>query len=154
VPNEREKWILALLQAFGEVRGSTKLEKLLFLLKKKLGEDARPFYHFTPFKFGPFSADVLEDASSLNEAGLVEIREEVLEPKEDIEDWIIRKNYKLSPAGERYAQEIYSELPDKVKRALMSLGNFNKMTLSELLCYVYTAYPEESRQKPEHVLNK
>jgi DNA-binding HxlR family transcriptional regulator len=140
---ERERWILALLHALGgEIKGSTRLQKLLFLLKREFDVVGDQFYEFRALYFGPFSAEIIEDVRGLEKAGLIDIEIEVFEPEELSEDGVIRRTYKLSIGGERIAFETFNKLPDKTKRALLSLRQFNGMPLKELIGYVYSKYPE------------
>ncbi|HID60681.1 MAG TPA: ArsR family transcriptional regulator [Hadesarchaea archaeon] len=139
----RGGWLLTVLHAVGGVvRGATKLQKLLFLLKRELGIEAP--YNFTPYMFGPHSPDVLDDAIDLETVGYIKIEKEVLDSTL-AGDCIIERKYELTPEGAKAAGELYKKLPADEKKALRSLGRFNEMTLTELLKYVYTKYPKESR---------
>jgi DNA-binding HxlR family transcriptional regulator len=140
---ERGKWLLALLHAMGgTVSGATRLQKLLFLLRREKGVETP--YKFTPYMFGPHSPDVLDDTIDLELAGYISIRKEVSEPTL-AGDCVINRIYELTPKGAEAAMETYEKLPDDCKRALSDLKIFNEMKLTELLNYVYTRYPEESR---------
>jgi uncharacterized protein YwgA len=141
--SQREKWILALLHALGgKIKGSTRLQKLLFLLKQEFDVVGDRFYEFRALHFGPFSAEIIEDVRGLERAGLIDIEIEVFEPEELFEDGVTRRTYKLSIGGEKIAFETFNKLPDKTKRALLSLRRFNEMALKELIGYVYSKYPE------------
>lgn len=140
---ERGKWLLALLHAVGgTISGATRLQKLLFLLKRERGVETP--YNFTPYMFGPHSPDVLEDTIDLEMAGYIGIQKEVFEPTL-AGDCVIKRKYELTPKGVRAASEVYKRLPAECKRALSSLKRFNEMRQTELLNYVYTKYPKESR---------
>lgn len=139
----KEKWILALLHALGgEVRGTTRLQKLFFLLKKETGIVEREFFEFTPMHFGPYSADLMQDVKGLQKIGFITISEEVFEPKELSEDWIIRRTYELTFKGEKEGREAYNDLPEAAKQALISLRQYKKMLLTKLLQYVHSKYPQ------------
>ncbi len=154
---DRGKWILALLHGVGgKIRGSTRLEKLLFLLKHEYEIRGLP-YEFTPYLYGPFSSDVHEDVVGLQKAGFIEIRKEAFEPLELMSEWAIRSIYDdlipkgrkitLTEKGRKMSGEIYNELPEDAKRALSKLSRFNEMELAELLHYVYAKYPKQSMGK-------
>jgi len=140
---ERGKWLLALLHAVGgTISGATRLQKLLFLLKREQGMETS--YKFTPYMFGPHSPDVLDDTIDLEMTGYINIQKEVSEPML-AGDCVISRKYQLTPEGTKAARGVYEKLSDECKRALSSLTQFNEMKLTELLNYVYTKYPAESR---------
>lgn len=138
------KWIILLLHTLHEIKGSTRLEKLLFLLKEEFKVVREPFYSFQPYMFGPFSAQILKDVRSLWEAGLVEIEDEVFEAKEFSDFAYIRRTYKLTNQGQKAAQRLFEKLDKDVKRALFDLKAYNSMNLANLLDYVYKTYPQYS----------
>lgn len=143
VSKAKWEWFLAMLHALGgKIRGSTRLQKLSFLLKERLNLDPESFYEFLPGKFGPFSADLLEDGNKIEKAGLIEISEEVFEPKKLLEDWVICRIYSLTTEGMEKAKEIFEKMPENVKVELTSLKPFNEMLLSDLIHYVYEKYPD------------
>ncbi len=132
---EKGKWLLALLHAVGgAVEGSTRLQKLFFLAKHEFGLREIP-YNFLPFLHGPFSANINDDALDLETAGLVQMQREMVEPT----------LYALTPKGKRMAEEIYEKAPEEYKKALSKVKRFNQMALAELLKYVYSKYPKESK---------
>jgi uncharacterized protein YwgA/DNA-binding HxlR family transcriptional regulator len=140
---ERGKWLLALLHAMGgKISGATRLQKLLFLLKREMGVETP--YKFTPYMFGPHSPDLLDDTIDLELTGYINIQKEVSEPTL-AGDCVISRKYELTPEGAKVAKEAYEKLPDDCKKALSALREFNEMKLTELLNYVYTKYPAESR---------
>jgi len=140
---ERGKWVLALLHAVGgTISGATRLQKLLFLLKRE--QSVETPYKFTPYMFGPHSPDVLDDTIDLELAGYINIQKEVSEPTL-AGDCVISRKYGLTPEGIKAAREVYDKLSDDCKRALSSLKQQNEMKLTELLNYVYSKYPAESR---------
>ena len=132
---ERGKWLLALLHAVGGVvEGSTRLQKLFFLAKHEFGFRELP-YNFLPFLHGPFSGNINDDALDLENAGLIEVQREMVEPT----------LYSLTPKGKEAAGKIYGKMSQAEKGALSKVKRFNQMRLDELLKYVYTKYPTESK---------
>lgn len=131
---ERGKWLLSLLYSVGgSLEGATRLQKLLFLMKRELGINL-PYQH-APFKHGPFCGEVYLDLMDLENAGWVNVIREVAEPV----------LISLTEEGKRVAKEITESLPPEVLQALSKVKEFNKMSLSQLLEYVYSKYPKESR---------
>jgi len=144
LPRRRGKWILALLYALGQIKGSTKLVKLLFLLGKE-GKELIPFYEFNWYKYGPYSNEIIRDARELENLGLVKIEEEIFEETaRDLEDYTIRFNYNLTNVGREMAQSVFEELPEETKRCILSLRKYNQAPLSMLLQYVYSKYQASS----------
>jgi len=140
LPKRREKWILALLHALGQIEGSTRLVKLLFLLGKE-GKDLSPFYEFKWYKYGPYSNEIIRDARELENLGLMKIEEEIFEvTSQGLEDYKIRFSYDLTEVGREIAQSIFEELTEETKRAIVSLGKYTRAPLNMLLQYVYSEY--------------
>src|SRR5438132_13163686 len=79
---DREDIVLLLLDANKRVlkkdtiSGTTRLEKLLFLLEKETDfEGVARFFPFEAHNFGPFSKDVYEAVEFLEGCGLIEVGE-------------------------------------------------------------------------------
>jgi DNA-binding MarR family transcriptional regulator len=143
IPIDRKKWILLLLYLANEIKGTTRLMKYLFLMKKEFNIDNE--YKFIPYLYGPCSFEVFEDIGKLRKIGLIEIDNEIYEP-EKAGDWQIITKYKLTEKGKEFSEKIYNELNDENKLKLKKLlEKFSKYTLIELLHYVYHNYPEESK---------
>lgn len=67
---ERQKALLALVDALGGRVASTDLQKLLFLWTKE-ASGADPLFDFVPYKFGPFSFTSYADKRKLVEKGFL-----------------------------------------------------------------------------------
>ena len=131
---ERGKWLLSLLHTVGgSLEGAVRLQKLLFLMKKELGIELP--YRYAPFKHGPFCGEIYVDLMDLESAGWVTVVREVAEPV----------LISLTEKGKKIAREIVEALPPEIAQVLPKLREYNKMSLSQLLDYVYTRYPKESR---------
>jgi len=146
--DDPKKWILVLLHSLGEIKGSTRLEKLLFLLKEKFEVVERAFYRFEPYYFGPFSSQILEDVKLLRDMGLIEIENEVFEPRSEFSDTIfVRKTYRLTEDGIAKASEVFEDFISRnppVRKALFNIREYNSIPLSNLLNIIYTEYPQYS----------
>lgn len=143
------RWILLLLYVLGEVKGSTRLEKLLFLLKEEFKVVGEDFYHFTPYLFGPFSPEALNDARLLRDAGLIEIKEETFDIPL-LSDWIIiRKSYRLTRAGMEVAKRLFEDLKERaeLREVFRKLQHYNTQPLNVLLNYIYEKYPEYRKEE-------
>jgi len=141
---DRKKWILLLLYLANEIKGTTRLMKYLFLMKKEY--EIENEYNFSPYFYGPFSYEVFEDIEKLEKIGLIEIERKIHEPK-IAGDWEIFKKYSLTEKGKEIAEKIYNELDNVTKVKLNELiERFNKYTLAGLISYVYNKYPEECKE--------
>lgn len=142
VAKGRKRWMLALLHAVGgAVPGSTRLEKLMFILKNDLPTIEDKFYEFKWYHYGPFSAEVLEDAKKLEKLGLLEIIGEVFAESDDsVDDYRIRWTYSLTVSGRRLASKIFEGMSLPERWRLEALRPFNDLPLPKLLDYVYANY--------------
>lgn len=151
-----EKLLLGLMAGVGgTVQGSTRLEKLVFLLDKESEMGERFPYEFQPYHFGPFDPDVLEDAASLKQLGLVEFSIKTYEPEiggdkvdeDDPEvDLKVRRDYHMTDKGRALGTSILESLSSDIQKSIPKLRSFNELRLEELLEHVYREYPEESER--------
>ena len=151
------------------IRGRTRIMKMVFLFDKEvrrrfnLGRDvANAIPEFTPYNYGPFSAQVFTDLEFLVELELIKVKrivqgellpEEVSEYRywqagstasEDDEEPQYEEEFELTPLGRSFVEE---ELLDQLtQEQLEALDQFKSRctgtTLRALLRYVYSKYPE------------
>lgn len=139
----------------GEIKGVTRLEKLVFLLERET--DARDFMteqaDFVAYNFGPFSRRVYSAVDQLVAAGLVAdsmqlsaTNEDTLEAASaldlgDVQTDYSTRDFQLTPLGREYYDALVSELPDSVVRQANELrGRFSGWRLRDLVRYVYQRY--------------
>ena len=77
----RQKFLLALLQAFSGKLKRTELQKYLFLSQRQYRKIS-PEYYFVPYKFGPFSFQAYADIRRMDELGIV-INKDLIQIKTD-----------------------------------------------------------------------
>ena len=141
----QERLLLALLYALGgEVRGATRLEKLVFLLENE-DEPSPKRFHFFACLHGPYAPEVMKATYVLAYHGLIDIIEEVVRRPEGDEE-VVRKTFKLTDRGRLYAEKVFSGMPRGLKERLEGLRRFNEMPLPQLLDYVYSKYPDLCRK--------
>lgn len=157
--------VLALLYAPGAngkhgeaIRGTTRLQKLLFLLWKEgaFYEDIPDLYNFKAYDFGPCMDDLYDDLDFAEDIELIAIHETPSgnEYEGGDEDAFLadfgfklakkatRRDYLLTPTGMEAAKEIYDQLDeDRRKRLCVIKRRFNSMPFFDLLRYVYRKYP-------------
>jgi uncharacterized protein YwgA/DNA-binding HxlR family transcriptional regulator len=138
---DRQKWIICLLALLGEIRGTTRMMKLLFMLRYDFGLSKGSFFKFTPWIYGPFSDQVVEDLKQLEtESFIVKrvARYGIRETKEGKNLYV----YTLTDLGKTTANELTSNLEKKEIGAIQKLRLFNNMPLENLIAYVYRKHPQ------------
>jgi hypothetical protein len=147
------------------IKGITRFTKLLFLLKDlyKVDEDVEKYYHFEPYKIGPFTEELYNDLNVLEAMQLIETKTknyieepEVLETQEIIGDLLTYAdldalsldyykefNYSLTERGQAIAGKIYDSASQSTKQAVEEVKlKFGSLPLTELLRYIYRRFPE------------
>lgn len=139
----------------GEIRGITRLEKLVFLLDKESAASS----HFTedpdfePFNFGPFSKKVYQAVDTLVAAGLLQDSAQLSTSTDDTweEERVIgvdssftqysTRNFRLTTLGHEYLDVLKDELPKEVIVSAVQLRErFAGWPLRALVRYVYQKY--------------
>ena len=145
------------------IQGTTRLQKLLFLIEKEAGikaTDGKDF-EFSAYKFGPVSKELYDDLEKLENLGLLEAKgvaepseselgeydlsfddlmgEEEKESKEAIEE----RRFKLTSKGmewlnKRIIPRVDPDVSEKIRKVKSKYGS---CALSDLLYHVYTKYP-------------
>jgi uncharacterized protein YwgA len=124
-----------------QVQGRTRIQKLVFLTQQRLNDDDLRPYRYIAYDYGPFSKDLLDSLEEYDEKGLIERRVE--RTWDESEKYI----YELTGEGKKNFKENLRESEDceeieqirSVSREV--IGEFNKMSISKLLDYVYDEYP-------------
>ena len=150
------------------ILGRTRLMKLIYLLDKEKGISERlgikQFYQFYAHNYGPFSEEVFEDVDFLRNVGL--IKAEPRGPQSIIEAWeeeqILAESapsdsddlfgafeqelFELTTRGVHFVED--KLLPDLDENSRGAIEGIKKgegaLSLSSLLRYVYSKYPESA----------
>lgn len=120
----RQRTILRLLSAAGEIVSATQLQKYVFLLGEEsfLGRDPA-FYEFVPYKYGAYSFAAQREIDALVAYGYIESSATSL---------------KITMLGKKES----SEIDDGTARAVLAIvSRYGKMPLRILLKDVYVRYP-------------
>ncbi len=150
----------------GELGGITRLQKLVFLLEREYGIQASEDQEFVPYKAGPYSAKLYDDLEFLENLGYLKseivgemTHEEALEIDAlNFEDFVssnsderigsadayLERSFQLTERGKSKVKELlnkpdYRPLVEGIKKVKSKYG---KYSLSDLLYYVYSKYPE------------
>jgi uncharacterized protein YwgA len=145
------------------IQGTTRLQKLLFLIEQEAGIKATEGkdFEFSAYKFGPVSKELYDDLEKLENLGLLEARgvaepseselgefdlsfddlmgDEEQESKEALEERRFRLTNKgMGWLNEKIVPKVSSDVVQKIRKVRGKYGSF---ALSDLLYYVYTKYP-------------
>jgi uncharacterized protein len=162
--------LMALLYAPGAkgkpgepIRGTTRLQKLLFLLWKegRFYQAIPNLYGFEAYDFGPCMDDLYDDVDFAQDIGLIQISEvpsgnEYEDADEDafLKTFGIRfpkrktrRDYSLTPSGLQAGKELFDALKaDERDQLLQIKKRFNSMPFFSLLRYVYQRYPKFAKK--------
>lgn len=166
--------LLALLYAPDEskkqapIEGITRLEKLLFLIKKETPLFSNTLkekdFNFVPFRMGPWTQEVYDETDFLESLGLVSKRDLGKSSPEDgahtfelFDSMVLAKyqkneyvnnadsveKFELTEKGQSIASQVWAKLTDAEKEELSRIKKkFNRMNLRQFLRYVYKKYPD------------
>lgn len=143
----RQVYPLLLAHACGgaPVRGRTRFQKMIFLMRERLKDDKRvPSLGFAPFDYGPYSKTLQRDIDALTSDGLIcEDRSDSDRPARTV------YTYAITEAGRGTADKLLSDPRYEVygfNNAYDKLeeikAEFNDTALPDLLRHVYARYPE------------
>lgn len=140
--SKRAKILLHMLHVLGgEIVGTTKMEKLPFLLEKEFSVQLG--YNYCPMDYGPYSIELLNEINILQTNGYISIYDELVPIKEKgTSKTVERRTYCLTEKGREKTKKIFNELDQKTRDSVEKIRHYNDMSLSELLDYVHTKYPE------------
>lgn len=146
---DRRTDVVFLLFYFAEqIRGVTKVQKLLFLVEQETEFFAEYrddiAFNFAPYKMGPFSENVYEELQFLLQLDALEA-EALPEAKtlQTPDSDLSHKCFEITPKGEKIATELVEILESEYRSELEALvTEYNEMSLRKLLRYVYTEYPD------------
>ena len=131
--------LLSILYLLDRVWGRTYLQKLLFLLNTEVYKGR--LFEFEEYKYGPFSIDINNAVTKLNEERLIDERAVGTKGSE------VAYTYTLTKKGRRVANDIFERrLSASERRKLITYTNrFRRYSPTELLLYVYQEYPEYTK---------
>ena len=131
--------LLSILYLLDRVWGRTYLQKLLFLLNTEVYKGR--LFEFKEYKYGPFSIDINNAVTKLNEERLIDERAVGTKGSE------VAYTYTLTKKGRRVANDIFERrLSASERNKLIAYTNrFRRYSPTELLLYVYQEYPEYTK---------
>lgn len=138
----KDKWIVLLLYVLGGIKGITRLEKLLFMLRYDLNAVDQDFFNFVRQKYGPYSEEITYAALELKKLGLVEISETIFTSFKQDQDVVRRMDFSLTESGKILAEKLSNNLNKNTQDSIESLRKFNEMDLKKLLDHVHQKHKE------------
>ncbi len=132
---ERKDWtLLVIASAKGEPLSPVQLQKSLFLIGENVpGLKGAGFYEFEPYDYGPFCAEVYQDADRLALDGLVRIARDHTKPY---------REYFATPTGLSCAAELRSGMDEKVLAYLERVVAWaQSLSFVDLVRAVYKEHP-------------
>lgn len=130
-----EDIILVIFSLVGRIVGRTKLQKLVYLLKREQNIDTE--LEFQTYLYGPFSRDLNNKVDGLINSDLLEVSETFTRSGDKCYEYSVSKN------GMKKGMDVLDKLPKVQKeKILRHIAKFNLMTPSEIVRYVYETYPD------------
>jgi hypothetical protein len=147
-----------------KIEGVTKLVKLLFLLIKEGNfKEFEKEYGFEAYNYGHWSSQVLNFTETVREMGLIKSEERELKPHEKPDVDLIEAEldvaempelvenkisiFSLTADGLKVGRVLYERLTKDERIKIEDVKKkFNRMSLSELIRYVYLKYPEFAKK--------
>ena len=126
-----DKYLLMLLYSKDQepIRGKTWLQKEMFLIGQNVQDIGKEYYGYLK---GPFSEAVEKSADQFERSNYVIID---------------RGKILLTDKGMQLAKKIWESMSDEDKRMAEDMkGLLNDMTYNELLVFIYTSYPETTKE--------
>ena len=133
--NRTDITLAALASSDGEVFTPVQIQKLLFLLDKKIpGEIGGPHFNFRAYDYGPFDATVYHEIEALEAQGLAEV----------VKDESIRwSKYSATPRGVQRGRKILASFDHAVSDYIRALSTFVRgVSFETLVSTIYKEYPE------------
>jgi len=145
---ESARLIIYMIYSFGSsIHGTTRMEKLPFLLEKE--GSIKLSYYYKPMTWGPYSIELLDELNFLQDQGYLNIIEETVEISNNAQEHkkVERKSYILTVQGLSKAKRIKKQLSEQDTQAIGKIKKYNDMPLEDLLDYVHTKYPSYQKKQ-------
>ncbi len=132
----RGNFVLAVLSAAeqGEFQ-PVHVQKLFFLIDKRVSTPGIPYFDFQPYDYGPYDIDVYHELDRLQGIRLVR--------KIVTGDGWGRRTYSLTHEGQQRGGELFSSLPEGIRKKIKTLVEFVlSLSFTQLVSAIYKRYPE------------
>ena len=151
-PLDNRELVAAIMYlAGGRVRGSTRLQKTVFLVQRALGLGS---LRFEPRRYGPWSRELEELLRELEERGLLKVRAEAPDLASEFfreaPSRVYEASRELIEEGERAYARLAKAEPLKALQLKRLVAAALAAPLSYLVAYVYAKYPEMTARSSIH----
>lgn len=133
--SKEELLLAALASAKGSSFSPVQIQKLLFLIDRRIGRDiGGPFFDFIPYKFGPFDKGIYDSLDLL-------VKEKfIAEVSTKNSKW---KQYKLTSSGQSKGEKFLASISRKPHLEVCDLSKYVlKMSFHDLVAAIYRDYPD------------
>lgn len=156
---------------FEEIKGITRLEKIVYLLLKEGGFEDKlaDSFDYEAYDYGPYSGVVYDLVEALENIGLLTIeRKETTDFRENIDEIFLEYSEDQNPTLDKHidifkmdeekGKKVWEEgvknkfTEEDIRKIREIKERYNGMELNELLKYVYKKYP--SSTKKSKILNE
>ena len=121
--------LMALSTADMQTYTLSQVQKLIFLIQKKLPSIVEKGFDFQPCDYGPFDKSMHWQLKRLNQQGAIEMQQTT--------------KYSLTAGGLEKGKKYFNTLEDSEQRYIERLSKFaRELSFSELVASIYKAYPE------------
>jgi len=133
--------------AGGRVRGSTRLQKIVFLAQRKMGLGN---LSFEPWKYGPWSRELENLLRELEERGLLKVHVDIPDLASEFfgesPPRVYEASHELLEEGKRAYTRLLKAEPLKALQLKRLVASALLAPLSYLIAYVYEKYPEMTQK--------
>lgn len=133
---EKKEVVLAILAtADGAIHTPVQVQKLLFLIDKKIPSlIGGPYFNFVPYTYGPFDLEIYHLLENLSQEEDVEI---ISNPN------LRWAKYRLTIKGQKKGEEILNTIDKKASDYIKRLSSFvRSLSFAELVSVIYNEFPE------------
>ena len=118
--------ILLIIKHLKKLKGRTRLQKIVYLLKEKYGFDFS--YNFMPYYYGPYADDMQHTIDTLSRLDVIKVDTVFLG------EGRLLYIHTLTDTGKRLANEIGKEIPKEEKKKLWkAIDELNKLGNDDLI---------------------
>lgn len=127
--------LAALASSKGSAFSPVQIQKLLFLIDRRIGRDiGGPYFNFIPYSFGPFDKGIYDILASLVKQGFIH---EIVAPG------LKWKLYRPTSSGQTRGEQTLAGIPGKLSSYVGQLStHVLKTSFRDLLSSIYKEYPE------------
>lgn len=124
--NHDIRFLLLIIKHLKKVKGRTRFQKVVYLLKEKYGLEM--FYKFMPYYYGPYSDDLQSDIDILSRLGIISVE------TVSLSEGRVLYVHTLTDKGKRLTNKIEKEMPNKqIKQLQSALNELNNLETEDLV---------------------